>query len=95
MTSISDSEDILDKEMMIPTYKVKGMSTKPIEGMEYNTNSVSTPTGTEPEVTIPKVLMMVWHKKMENKITKQISWTFKISLKIYLFKIKIKSLFGS
>ena len=78
--------------MMIPTYKVKGMSTKPIDGIEYNTNSVSTPTGTEPEVTIPKVLMRVWHKKMANKITRQIIWTFKISLKMYLFKIKIYSL---
>ena len=59
ITTISESEDILDKETIIPTYKVIGSKIKPTDGIEYNTSSDKIFTGTEPDDACPKSLFSV------------------------------------
>lgn len=59
ITTISESEDILDKETIIPTYKVIGSKIKPTDGIEYNTSSDKIFTGTEPDDACPKSLITV------------------------------------
>lgn len=59
MTTISESEDILDKETIMPTYNVIGSKIKPTDGIEYSTSSDTIFTGTEPDEACPKSLITV------------------------------------
>lgn len=54
ITTISESEDILERAIIMPTYKVNGSRMKPTEGIEYKTISETTSTGMVPAEALLK-----------------------------------------